>query len=114
MKRRLREGANLIIVDPRSIDLVRAPHVEADYHLQLSPGTNVALINAMAHVVLSEGLEAKAYIKDRCELDAYEDWRSFILDEKNSPESMESATGVIDTSDSIAGVPRSSGRRYPS
>ena len=42
MKRRLREGAKLIVVDPRAIDLVRSPHIEAPYHLQLRPGTNVA------------------------------------------------------------------------
>ncbi len=94
MKRRLREGAKLIVADPRAIDLVRSPHIEADYHLPLRPGTNVAMINAMAHVILSEGLEAKTYIEDRCELDAYEDWRKFILDEQNSPEAMESAMGV--------------------
>ena len=46
MKKRLREGARLIVIDPRRIDLVETPHVEADYHLQLMPGTNVAMINA--------------------------------------------------------------------
>ena len=56
MKRRLREGARLIIIDPRRIDLVKTPHVRADYHLQLMPGTNVAVINAMAHVIVTEGL----------------------------------------------------------
>src|SRR5262245_38919762 len=55
MKRRLRQGAKLIIIDPRTIDLVRMPHVEASYHLKLRPGTNVALINSMAHVVVTEG-----------------------------------------------------------
>ena len=43
MKRRLREGASLIVVDPRRIDLVRSPHVHATHHLQLLPGTNVAV-----------------------------------------------------------------------
>ena len=62
MKRRLREGAKLIVVDPRAIDLVRTPHVEADYHLQLRPGTNVALINALAHVVVTEGWRDEAYV----------------------------------------------------
>ena len=94
MKRRLRAGARLIVIDPRRIDLVRSAHVEADYHLQLRPGTNVAIINALAHVVLSEGLEDKPYIEDRCERDAYEDWRQFILDERNSPEAMAEVTGV--------------------
>jgi len=56
MKKRLREGAKLIIVDPRRIDLVRTPHVQADYHLPLRPGTNVAVVTAMAHVIVTEGL----------------------------------------------------------
>jgi formate dehydrogenase major subunit len=94
MKRRLREGAKLIVVDPRAIDLVNSAHVRADYHLALKPGTNVAMANALAHVILSEGLEAKDFIAERCEADAYEDWRSFILDERNSPEAVEQETGV--------------------
>ena len=57
MKRRLRSGARLIVIDPRGIPLVRSPHVEADYHLRLMPGTNVAVINALAHVVVTEGLD---------------------------------------------------------
>ncbi len=48
MKRRLRQGAKLIVADPRKIDLVRTAHIEADYHLPLKPGTNVAMINAIA------------------------------------------------------------------
>jgi formate dehydrogenase major subunit len=94
MKRRLREGAKLIVLDPRAIDLVRSPHVEADYHLPLRPGTNVAIVNALAHTILSEGLEAQDFIRERCDLAAYEDWRKFILDEQNSPETIERETGV--------------------
>ena len=62
LKRRLRQGAKLIVVDPRAIDLVRTPHIEADYHLQLRPGTNVAVINAMAHVIVTEGLAKDDYV----------------------------------------------------
>jgi formate dehydrogenase major subunit len=94
MKRRLREGAKLIVIDPRQIDLVRSAHVKADYHLPLRPGTNVAIVNALAHVILSEGLEAKEFIAERCEADAYQDWREFILDPKNSPENVAEETGV--------------------
>ena len=61
MKRRLRQGAHLIVADPRAIELVRMPHVEADYHLQLTPGTNVALFNAMAHVIVTEGLAQRRF-----------------------------------------------------
>jgi formate dehydrogenase major subunit len=94
MKRRLREGARLIIVDPRRIDLVRSPHVQADYHLPLQPGTNVAIINALAHVVVTEGLVAEEYVKERCDPHAFELWRNFVAEERNSPEATESATGV--------------------
>ena len=94
MKRRLREGAKLIVVDPRAIDLVRSPHVAASYHLALRPGTNVAIANAMAHTIVSEGLEDKAFIEARCEPDAYKVWREFILDPKNSPEHVAEETGV--------------------
>jgi formate dehydrogenase major subunit len=104
MKRRLREGAQLIIVDPRAIALVRSPHVEADFHLQLQPGTNVALANSLAHVILDENLEAADYIAQRCETEAYADWRTFILDEQNSPEVMEEVTGV--PADSVRGAAR--------
>jgi formate dehydrogenase major subunit len=94
MKRRLRQGARLIVIDPRAIDLVRSPHVQADHHLALRPGTNVAIINAMAHVVLSEGLEKGDFIRARCEIDAYEDWRRFILEPRNSPSAVEAESGV--------------------
>lgn len=94
MKRRLRQGARLIVVDPRAIDLVRSPHVEADYHLQLKPGSNVALINAMAHTIIVEGLEDRAFVEQRCDLDEYDGWREFILREENSPETAEPYTGV--------------------
>src|ERR1700676_5171301 len=66
MKRRLREGAQLIVLDPRRIDLVKSPHVKADYHLPLLPGTNVAMINALAHVVVTEGLVKEDFVKERC------------------------------------------------
>jgi formate dehydrogenase major subunit len=94
MKRRLRQGAKLIVIDPRAIDIVRSPHVAADYHLQLRPGTNVALINALAHVAVTEGLTQEQYIADRCEADSYKKWRTFVSETRNSPEGTESITGV--------------------
>jgi formate dehydrogenase major subunit len=94
MKRRLREGARLIVIDPRRIDLVRMPHVAADYHLQLRPGTNVAVINALAHVVVTEGLLNEAYVRERCEPADFGAWRSFIAEPRNSPEATEALTGV--------------------
>ena len=94
MKRRLRAGAKLIVADPRRIDLVHAPHVHATHHLQLLPGTNVALVNAMAHVVVTEGLAATGYVRERCEWDAFEHWARFIAEPRNSPEATATLTGV--------------------
>jgi formate dehydrogenase major subunit len=94
MKKRLRAGARLIVADPRRVDLVKSPHIRAEYHLQLQPGTNVALVNALAHVVLSEGLEDRAYIEERCDPDAFASWEAFIREERNSPEAVEAVTGV--------------------
>jgi len=94
IKRRLREGAKLIIADPRAIDLVSAPHVKADYHLKLRPGTNVALISAMSHVIVTEGLVDEEFVRDRCEWDSYEIWRDFVAKPENSPEALEKDLGV--------------------
>ncbi len=94
MKRRLREGARLIVVDPRRIDMVKSPHVQADYHLPLLPGSNVAVINAFAHVIVTEGLVDEPFVKERCEIEAFEHWRKFIAEERNSPEATEAISGV--------------------
>jgi formate dehydrogenase major subunit len=94
LKRRLRQGAKLIIADPRQIGLVRSPHVQADEHLQLQPGTNVALLNALAHVVVTEGLTKEAYVAERCEADSWAKWKAFVAEPRNSPEASASITGV--------------------
>ncbi|MDH3787653.1 MAG: formate dehydrogenase subunit alpha [Xanthomonadales bacterium] len=94
LKRRLREGAQLIVADPRRIELVSSAHIKADHHLALRPGSNVAFINAMAHVVVTEGLEDAAFIEARCESGPYQKWREFISGEQNSPETTERITGI--------------------
>lgn len=94
MKRRLREGAKLIVVDPRSIDLVRSPHIRAERHLKLKPGSNVALITSMAHVVVTEDLVKEDFVRERCEWHSFEQWRDFVARPENSPEAMEIHTGV--------------------
>jgi formate dehydrogenase major subunit len=94
MKRRLRQGAKLIVIDPRSIALVRTPHIEADYHLQLRPGTNVALFNALAHVIVTEGLTKQEYVNSRCEADSHDKWKTFVSEPRNSPEVTAASTGV--------------------
>ena len=94
MKKRLRAGAKLIVLDPRQIDIVRSPHVEAQYHLPLQPGSNVAMVNALSHVILTEGLENKSFIAERCDPTEFARWTTFIREERNSPEAMEPITGV--------------------
>ncbi len=94
MKRRLREGARLIVLDPRRIDLVRSPHIESDFHLQLQPGTNVAIVNAMGHVVATEGLIDREFIADRCDPVTFAAWEEFIRQPENSPEAVEAVSGV--------------------
>ncbi len=94
MKRRLREGARLIVIDPRRIDMVRSPHIQADYHLALKPGTNVAMITALAHVVVTEGLLDQTYIAQRCEDKSFNAWRDFVSKPENSPEATAEITGV--------------------
>jgi formate dehydrogenase major subunit len=104
MKRRLRAGAKLIVIDPRRIDLVRMPHVEAAYHLPLLPGTNVAILTAMAHVVVSEGLVNEAFVRERCDWSEFEDWAAFVCEPRNSPEEVAKVSGVA--AETIRGAAR--------
>ena len=100
MKRRLREDlpgrapAKLIVVDPRRIDLVRSPHVAADWHLPLQPGTNVPLMNAFAHVVVTEGLLDEEFARERCDVESFRAWLEFAACDENSPEAVAAVTGV--------------------
>jgi formate dehydrogenase major subunit len=94
MKKRLRQGAKLIVMDPRRIDLVKSPHVKAVHHLQLRPGANVAAVNALAHVIVTEGLVDEAFVAERCDPVEFDRWRAFIAEPRNSPEVTEHLTGI--------------------
>ena len=94
LKKRLRQGARLIVVDPRRTDIVRSPHVEAAYHLPLRPGTNVAVVTAMAHVIVTEGLVDEAFIRERCDWDEFQHYAEFVSQDRHSPETMQPLTGV--------------------
>jgi formate dehydrogenase major subunit len=94
LKRRLRQGAKLIVIDPREIELVNAPHIRADYHLAVNPGANVALLNAMAHVIATEGLYDGDFVAARCEAPQFARWLDFIREPRHAPEAVEAATGV--------------------
>src|SRR5690625_2899217 len=94
MKQRLREGAKLIVIDPHRIDLVKSPHIEAAYHLPLRPGTNVVMMSALAHVIVTEGLYDEAFIRERCDWDEFQHYAEFISDPRHSPEATAALIGV--------------------
>ncbi|HUB15854.1 MAG TPA: formate dehydrogenase subunit alpha [Acetobacteraceae bacterium] len=94
MKKRLRQGAKLIVIDPRRIDLVRTPHVQASHHLALRPGTNVAVLTALAHVIVTEGLVNQDFVRERCDTEAFAEWSAFVAEPRNSPETVEKISGV--------------------
>lgn len=74
IRRAVREGCKLIVVDPRRIGLCK----DAELHLQLKPGTNVAFANGMMHIILEEGLEDKEFIKARTE--GFEELKELLKD----------------------------------
>jgi len=94
LKKRLRQGAKLIVIDPRRIDLVKSNHIKAAHHLALRPGTNVAVVTALAHVIVTEGLYDEAYIRERCDWDEFQHYVEFVSDARHSPEATEMLTGV--------------------
>src|SRR6056297_2102318 len=94
LKKRLRAGAKLIVVDPRRIDLVKSPHVSAAHHLPLRPGTNIAVVSALAHVIVTEGLMNETFIRERCDWDEFQHYAEFISNPRHSPEATELLTGV--------------------
>jgi formate dehydrogenase major subunit len=94
MMKRLREGAKIIVIDPRAIQFVKAPHIKASYHLPTLPGTNVAILTSLAHVIVTEGLVNEQFVRERCEIDAFEAWKESVSDPKYSPEAMAKVTGV--------------------
>lgn len=81
-----RRGARIIVADPRRIPLVK----HADIHLQIKPGTNVALLNAMAHVIIREELYDKAYVAER--VDGFDALAALV--EKYTPEMAAEICGV--------------------
>jgi len=87
IKRAVLSGeTSLIVADPRAIELTEVAHV----HMQHRGGTDVALANAMMHVILAEGLEDKAFIAERTE--GFEDLRRAV--QPYTPEMAARITGV--------------------
>jgi len=86
LKRALKRGAKLIVADPRRIELAARAH----HHLQLIPGTDVALLNGMLNHILALGLEDKAFIAARTT--GFEAVRDAVA--RYTPELAESITGI--------------------
>jgi len=86
IKKAVRNGATLVVADPRKIWLTKL----AKRHLQLRPGTDVWLLNAMMHTILEEGLQNEAYIRELT--DDFESVREVVS--RYTPEEAEKTTGV--------------------
>jgi formate dehydrogenase major subunit/formate dehydrogenase alpha subunit len=86
IKKAVRNGATLVVADPRKIWLTKI----AKRHLQLRPGTDVWLLNAMMHTILSEGLQNEEYIRDHTE--DFDAVRDVVM--RYPPEDAEKVTGV--------------------
>lgn len=81
-----RNGAKIIVCDPRKIETARI----ADMHIALKNGSNIALLNAIGHVIIEEDLYDKSFVASRSE--GFEEYRKIV--EGYTPESVEEITGV--------------------
>ena len=79
-------GARIIVCDPRRIETARI----ADMHIALRNGSNIALLNAIGHVIIAEQLYDRAFVTARTE--GFEAYRKIV--ERYTPESVEAITGV--------------------
>jgi formate dehydrogenase major subunit len=86
LKRRVREGAKLIVIDPRRTETVSSAHCQATLHLPLRPGTNVLVLDSIAHVVVRERLYDEAFIRQRCEWEEFEHWSQLVGSDRYAPE----------------------------
>jgi len=86
LKQHAMKGKMTIVIDPRKTELAKYAH----YHLQLRPGTNVALLNMMLYYIIQEGIEHKEFIESRTE--GYEEFKEGVL--RQNIDDLESITGV--------------------
>ena len=84
--RAVEKGAKLIVVDPRRIQIAK----KASLHLRHKPGSDVAWLNGLMHIIIEEGLADKAFIKERTE--GFEELKAVV--EKYTPEKVEEISGV--------------------
>ncbi len=86
IRRAVRRGAKLIVADPRSIDLANI----ATLYIRQRPGTDIALLNGLAHIILKEGLEDKEFIANRTE--GFDEWKKVV--ETYTPARVSEITGI--------------------
>lgn len=86
IRRAVRAGATLIVADPRGIDLANIATVQ----MRQRSGTDIALLNGLAHIILKEGLEDKAFVADRTE--GFDEWRKVV--ETYTPARVSELTGI--------------------
>src|SRR5512136_2954413 len=84
-----RKGAKIIVADPRKVPMVKF----ADVFLKIRPGTDIALLNGMAHVILKEGLQNEEFIREKTE--GFDAWKRSLDD--FTPEKVKLITGVPKT-----------------
>src|SRR3990172_6409368 len=89
IRKAVRKGAKLIVADPRSIDLANIAAV----HMRQRPGTDLALLNGLAHIILKEGLEDKDFIANRTE--GFDEWRKVVETRHSAPARVSEITGKI-------------------
>ncbi|MGY6215656.1 formate dehydrogenase subunit alpha [Methylolobus aquaticus] len=94
MKRRIRQGAKLIVIDPRRTETVKSAHCEATVHLPLRPGNNVAILNSLGHVIVRERLYNEAFVRERCEWNEFELWMGLVGSDRYAPEVIGPVAGV--------------------
>jgi len=89
IKQAVRDGSTkLIVIDPKEIDMAKYAEIYAAQY----PGTDVAVLNCLMHVIIKNGWEAKEYIKERTE--GFEELKAEVLKEKYSPENVEKISGI--------------------
>lgn len=87
LKKRMRvSGVKTVVIDPMETELVNSPLIKADVHLQIKPGTNVAVLNSIAHVLVTQNLVDKEYIRKNLDKTFVKDYMEFIKQEQHSPE----------------------------
>lgn len=86
VKKAVRQGTTLVVVDPRQTEVAGL----ARYHLRLHSGSDIALINGLAHVIIAEGLWNKEFVETRTE--DFELYKAVV--EKYTPEYVETITGI--------------------